>query len=303
MPRLDKLYIGIFVEWRLKSVIKTVCRGGVHIYCSSRMKIIEDSSVDYRNKLQLLSLLPRLFRQAIVERYYRREVETTGEAELLHLGKLVNRGELALDIGCNLGVYSYVLSRLSGRVIAFEPNPTLAKFVRSVARTGVDVREIALSSEDRTAELSIPLDPAQGHGWASIVPDFVKGPTEKYSVATRRLDGMNLDRISFMKIDVEGAERMVLDGAKETIARDLPILLIEIGVDDLESTASRLTPLGYSVSFFRKGVWHPIDEFDTRFQSMDQYREDMKKSPTRREIDFINNFLFLPPNKKVSELN
>lgn len=259
--------------------------------------------MDYKTKINLLRLMPRPLRQFIVERHYRREVAMTGEAELLHLSKLVKPGELVLDIGCNLGAYAYELGRLQARVIAFEPNPTLARFVKSVTRAGVEVREIALSSEDGTAELSIPLDPTQGHGWASVVPGFVKGPTEKFSVATRRLDGLGLDRISFMKIDVEGAERLVLDGAKATIARDLPILLIEIGVDDLENTVSLLTPYGYSTAFCRKGAWHPLEEFDARFQSMDQYREDMKNSPTRRELDFINNFLFLPPNKKFSDLN
>lgn len=78
---------------------------------------------------------------------------------------------------------------------------------------------------------------------------------------------------------------------------------IEIGVYDLENTVNQLTPFGYSAAFFRKGAWHPLEKFDTRFQSMAQYREDMKNSPTRRDLDLINNFLFLPPNKKLSDLD
>jgi len=260
--------------------------------------------MNYKTKIMFLRLIPRWLRQAIVEKYYRREIEITGEVELLQLEKLVKRGELALDIGSNIGVYTYELRRLTGHVIAFEPNPTLAALIRSVSTAGVDVREVALSSEDGTAELSIPLDPARGHGWASVVPGFVQGPVEKLSVSTRRLDGLNLDRIAFIKIDVEGAELLVLDGAKETLARDLPVLLIEIGAVDLENTVGWLAPYGYQAAFFRKGAWHPLDEFDpARFQSMDKYREDMKSSPTRRDLDFINNFLFLPPNRHLAELN
>jgi FkbM family methyltransferase len=260
--------------------------------------------MDYKMKILALKMVPGLLRRHIVFKRYRHEVEHTGEPELQELRKLVKHGDLALDIGCNLGTYTYELARLTGRVVAFEPNPALASFVRSVATKGTEVQQVALSFEDGTAELSIPTDPERGHGWASVRDGFVTGDVEKISVVTRRLDSIDLPPVSFIKIDVEGFEEQVLDGAERTIARDLPVLLIEIDQADLERIAKRLGAMGYEGAFFQHGMWRPLSEFDAdRFQNMTDWHEAMKQSPTRRELEFINNFLFMPPHRLISELN
>lgn len=260
--------------------------------------------MDYKAKIFALTMLPRPLRLGVAARRYRAEIESTGEAELLELRKFVRKGDLTLDIGSNLGVYAYELHRLSGRVMAFEPNPALARFLESIAPAGMSVQQIALSSEDGEAELAIPLDAARGHGWASIRPGFVEGDVEKVRVPMRRLDDLGLTGIAFIKIDVEGFEQQVVEGGMETLARDLPLLLIEIDGAELGAMAARLAPLGYQGAFFHEGIWKPISEFDPdRFQNMQKWHEAMKSAPTRRELDFINNFLFLPPTRQLAELN
>lgn len=258
----------------------------------------------YKAKILALRLLPAPLRRRIVHRRYHDEIARTGEAELTQLGKIVRPGELALDVGSNLGVYAHALSRITGRVIAFEPNPTLARFLESVFGKDVEVRQVALSSEDASAELCIPTDEGRGHGWASARPGFVEGEVERVQVPTRRLDSLDLPPVAFIKIDVEGLEEQVLDGAGATIARDRPVLLIEIAAADLESVANRLTPLGYQGAFLDQGRWRPLAEFDAgTMQNMERWREAVAHQPTRRELPFINNFLFLPPSRRLAELN
>ncbi len=262
------------------------------------------SAVNYKTKTFALKLLPKPLRRVVVLRRYRMEIEETGEAELPELRKFVANGDLALDIGSNLGVYAYELHRLSGRVMAFEPNPTLAAFIKSVAPVGLTVLQVALSSENGEAELAIPLDSERGHGWASVRPNFLDGPLERVRVPARRLDDLKLPPVRFIKIDVEGFEQQVIDGGWETVSRDLPFLLIEIDEVELHAMIKKLAPLGYQAAFFHEGVWRPISEFDPgRLQSMELWHGMMKSSPTRRELVFINNFLFLPPTREIAEFN
>jgi FkbM family methyltransferase len=259
-----------------------------------------------KTKLLLLSWMPLFVRRRLMLSRYKREIDYTGEAELLELRRFVNWGELALDVGSNLGTYAYELGRLSGRTIAFEPNPALARFVRSLRLYGVEIRETALSSRDETADLLVPqMDKA--HGAASLRKDAavaMGGAVAHVPVQTQRLDSIALDPVHFIKIDVEGFEEEVLDGARETIKRDKPTLLIEIeerfNAGGVSRVAASLAQHGYTGHFFLRSDWRPIAEFDidlhqrafvTALRSFEGHM--------RREVQYINNFLFLPAGKSV----
>jgi FkbM family methyltransferase len=203
-----------------------------------------------------------------------------------------------------MGDYSYELSRLTGHVIAFEPNPKLAKLVQSLRLRGLEVKQMALSSQDGTAELWVPTTSGY-HGLASLRQDVVAGrATERVSVPTRRLDGLGLKNVAFIKIDVEGFEEAVLDGAIETIARDRPILLIEIeerhNVGGLARIRDRLASLGYSGYFFLDGKRLPLKTFDPELhQKVSDDIENVGQSVSRREFRYVNNFLFEPASPAV----
>lgn len=205
-----------------------------------------------------------------------------------------------MDVGCNLGVYAYELGRLTGNVVAFEPNPTLANLVAGLALAGVRVEQVALSSEEGTAELMVPVARG-GHGLASLNPQAVAGrETERVSVPTRRLDGYAFSNVRFMKIDVEGFEEQVLAGAAVTIARDRPTLLIEIeerhNAGGLDRIRALLAPLGYEGWFFLDDRKLSLDRFDARLhQRQIEELEQMGRTADRRSIAYINNFLFTAP--------
>ena len=65
-------------------------------------------------------------------------------------------------------------------------------------------------------------------GDASLIKERNKVFTDEYYVVTEKLDYFELDNISLIKIDAEGSEAKVLEGAEETINKCKPIILIEI---------------------------------------------------------------------------
>ena len=183
-----------------------------------------------------------------------------------YLRDWLSQGDLALDVGANLGSYTFELSRITRNVIAFEPNVMMAKAIKSLRLHGVSVRNEAASDTCGTATLYLPV--GQKHVLASIEQSVVRDETcTEVKVATVTLDSLGLHNIRFIKIDVEGAEERVLHGAWQTIAAQKPILLIEIeerhNQGGLDRISRKLTSIGYQ-GFFFSGTWRPLSEFSVR---------------------------------------
>jgi FkbM family methyltransferase len=165
--------------------------------------------------------------------YSRRIAEEarSGEPELAVLTELLPRGGTAVDVGANQGVYAYALAAIADRVVAFEPNPDYALFARWMLRGYAEVHELALSDESGRGTLHVPLSD-QGmvlHLAGSLKrthSQFRKNAT--HYVEIRKLDDFGLVNVRFVKADVEGSEREVLDGARATLARDRPMILLEL---------------------------------------------------------------------------
>lgn len=262
--------------------------------------------MNYRLKLRLLELLPASLRTRLLERRHRSEVEFSGEAELAHLGELVRDGDVAIDVGCNLGAYARELSRLASRVIAFEPNPHLARFVRSLDLPGVEVREIALGNRQGRGQLAVPQVEGGGHGCASLRESMASEPLdETLAVDIATLDSEAPAKVDFVKIDVEGFEESVLAGAMNLLENAQPILLVEIeerhNSGGLERICDRLAGLGYRTYFLRLGKWQPIAQFEAkRDQDTAMLARNMRDGTPRRLIDYINNFLFVPAGRTIA---
>jgi FkbM family methyltransferase len=167
-------------------------------------------------------------------RFYRQRIGEeikSGEPELGLLRELLPRGGTAIDAGANQGFFAYALSAIADRVVAFEPNPDYAFFARWMLRGRAEVFECALSDAPGRATFYVPLsDEGMVLHFAGNLKrthsQFRK--TKTYQVDVRTLDGFNFSDVRFIKADVEGSEREVLDGARETIARDRPALLLEL---------------------------------------------------------------------------
>jgi FkbM family methyltransferase len=184
-----------------------------------------------------------------------------------------------LDIGSNWGYFTLHAASNQSRltVHAFEPMPATYKDLTScVAQAGLSglatCHNIALSSTDGEAFIQIP----DGlHSGIAEVSDSV-GTTR---IRTRRLDSMGLPRPDFIKMDVEGHEIEVLNGAKETLKAARPFMIFESKPDYLRPGKTLevlffLTALGYRLyipavqrrlegrSYFMQCAWLPIGAED-----------------------------------------
>jgi FkbM family methyltransferase len=216
-----------------------------------------------------------------------------GEPELWLIRHLVEPGTTALDVGASIGIYAAEMARYAGNVIAFEANPGVAAFARSVAARNVEVTNVALSSRAGRTTLTVPLN-ARGRAvteLASISPKQQGEKTITIDVETRRLDDFPISNCGFIKIDVEGHEEAVLDGASALIAAQRPVLMIELveafnpGV--VARLAERYAMLSYGVFFSKDGL-KPIAEFDAARDQVDALL------PTR---EYVANFFFIPREK------
>ena len=235
-------------------------------------------------------------------RYFWRSLRHTGEWELKELARYVPRDRLAIDVGGNIGIYSYHMGRLSSGVITFEPNPVYAARLRRIG-LGKRLEEVALSDRAGAAELRIPLwEGAEAPGMASLdsraVPEDILARTVQ--VPLRRLDDYALDNIGFIKIDVEGHEEGVLRGAMQTIERHRPTLLVEIEERHNPGGLDRIRELlaGYEGFFFAEGRRRPLSEFDPAIHQKDEDLESAFKA--RRASPYVNNFLFIPSQSAES---
>src|SRR5215469_11425792 len=211
-------------------------------------------SLPWREKLTML-LPPSAF-------YGRRiAYETaTGEPELAILDKLMRPGGTAVDIGANQGFFAFALSQIADRVVCFEPNPDYAGFARWMLRGRAEVHAVALADKAGRGTFHVPHadDGMVLHLAGSLKQthsQFKK--IETYEVAIRTLDEFALTDVRFIKADVEGSEREVLEGARATIARDRPPILLELLSGTHEDpgalTAEICASFGYDAVIVQKG--------------------------------------------------
>lgn len=161
--------------------------------------------------------------------------------EIAVLRQLVSAGEIAFDIGANIGLHSILLSRLVGpfgHVYAFEPNSELIPALsRTVAELGnVTLHPVALSNQRRTSALFVPPDDsvASLSDWTVNSHLYAAdGPAHVVSCVEQTLDSLVetglIPQPNFIKCDVEGGELWVFEGARKILDRiDAPIVLFEV---------------------------------------------------------------------------
>lgn len=215
------------------------------------------------------------------------------EPEMALLPMLLKRSDRVIDIGANRGVYAFSFAKLATRVELFEPNPACSKVLASWAAQKPNVRlhPVALSDHEGSAELHIPVD-ASGveHDSSASIEKSVSGQFRQQVVALSTLDSFHFSQVALIKIDVEGHELSVIQGAQKTISFNMPALLIEIerrhASNPFSSVFNILNREGYQSFFFDGKSLRSIDEFDV---DRDQRFENLGVN----NATYINNFLFL----------
>lgn len=199
--------------------------------------------------------------------------------ELKFVQEHLRPGGTFVDVGANGGVYSIIAARHvgpGGRVIAFEPDPRNVALLReNIALNklnNVTVVEKAVSSADGTGSLAISRDGAMN----SLAKTTHAGQQiEKWQTVTtttldHALQALDVGKVDVFKIDVEGAERLVLDGAAETL-KTSPDAVILFEATDLAATSfdytardllKTLTAQGFRISSFDGAKLTPVENVD-----------------------------------------
>lgn len=149
------------------------------------------------------------------------------ESELLL--KHVNDGDIVVEVGANMGCHTVALAQKvgnAGRVIAFEPQRVIFQMMcGNLAVNGiwnVITERVALGNSVGMVFVP-PVDYAAAGNFGGVAMSTTAGEP----VSQMTLDIYKLSRCNLIKIDVEGMEQAVLEGARETIAAHRPILYVE----------------------------------------------------------------------------
>jgi len=170
------------------------------------------------------------------------------EPELRHIKALCKERGVAIDVGANIGLYSYRMARIFSKVYAFEINEGVAADLGAYNSKNIEIIHSGLSSEEGDLTLYIPVSKGIAlHGWASLRPGNCPGTHEHLTkpVHVRRLDSFSIGGVSLLKIDVEGHELEVLRGAVETISASRPVVLVEVKDENVGPVASYFKALNY----------------------------------------------------------
>lgn len=186
------------------------------------------------------------------------------------LDRLLGAGDVFVDVGANVGYHSFRASPrvgADGRVIAVEANPENARLIAwSIAinsLTNVELVPLALASSRGYVNFGTHVG---SNGGFLPDDDDTTGSGRGMIVPTMALDDLGLDHVSVVKIDVEGAEAIVIDGACATIERHRPTFVMEFSQEMTTRVSARsphehlarFVDWGYSISVIDRSAGSPM---------------------------------------------
>jgi FkbM family methyltransferase len=158
------------------------------------------------------------------------------ENELRFTKKVLREGDIFIDIGANIGLYSLIASPIvgnSGKVISFEPAPkTYARLKENIKLNNLtNISALNLGLSDSEGHLQLNISESGYEAWNTFAPTiserFKTSELAAVSTIDSQFSGIDKSLIKFVKIDVEGWEKYVLLGGVDLFKNYSPIVMIE----------------------------------------------------------------------------
>ena len=227
-------------------------------------------------------LIPKKYQ---IKRRLERSIKKPDEPEIALVNQLISQGTDSIDVGVYRGVYSYQMSKFSKFVHSFEPNPIIfneLKIYLPKINKNIKLYNFALSDENEEKILKVPIRNSNSSklnyeeyykmGLATIHEKNTFENYDQFKITTKKLDEFDFkNRISFIKIDVEGHEFQVINGSLNLIKKFKPNLMIEIeekhSKNSLQKTISFICSLGYQAFYFKNGNLQLINIVSNKYKN------------------------------------
>ena len=194
--------------------------------------------------------------------------------EINLISQLIAPGFNVLDVGAFIGTHSLAFSIFVGKegmVYSFEPRKEIFGFLSANlelnACKNVIAQNIALSDNNYELTLnSIEINESNNYGGFSLGFNPGSNHSNSYEIPVKTIDALGIKKIDFLKLDVEGMERKILDGAIMTIERDRPIIFCECnsligGNEDIVFCQKvGFSVFGFLASAYNAGNYNKIEE-------------------------------------------
>jgi FkbM family methyltransferase len=181
--------------------------------------------------------------------------------DIRELAKRLGPGSVFFDVGSYFGYYSMIVSHETGgaaAVYAFEPVPANYALLTGNCELNrlENVHAFQLAVSDSAGEVSFEIPPEANGGIGRIAGPDGGGSVETVPATTldRFVEEHGIQRLDAMKVDVEGAEMRVFDGARKTLEKFRPVLVVELNPPCLErfgtsgdELVSEIRSLGYDI--------------------------------------------------------
>lgn len=198
-----------------------------------------------------------------------------GEIYEPHLHKIfekyINKESIVIEGGCHIGSHSVKLSKLAKILYCFEPLPESNKLLKKNLLIN-DCINVIVSNYGLSDSISktkfgwIPLGNIGGSGLIDNPmgkPEWIENDEDNVDVELITIDSLNLDKLDFIKLDVEGYESKVINGALNTIKKFRPIITVECWSDhygniDVEYTKNNfnmLIDINYTLKHVKSSDW------------------------------------------------
>ena len=212
------------------------------------------------------------------------------DEEMTFVSKLLNEKRRFLDVGANIGIYSFHFKNIFKNIDAFEPLKEISYRLEYFQNESVKVHNCALSNKKGEFQIYIPY--LSGLPVASLASlEKRSGDYKVRSVKVDKIDNYDFDDVDLIKIDVEGHEEYVIEGARNVIQKNMPILIVEIEQrhikKQIEEVFQSILKLNYIGFFLQNGNLISLNQFNYNTHQKLNLNNITSKQ-------YINNFIFVP---------